>query len=248
MKRRSIWRLVVAFLILFALYHASEAVGHRMLHSYPAQAGLMIATVLAAWPLGRWIGFGGYDAYGLELSPRALGLLVAMLLAAFGATAAWLIAGLQIGGVALHHAALPALAALGMMALTTFVPSIAEDILTRGFFLRAANPGWNGVVFVLLSAALYTANHIYSYHAGWTEQARLFAMGLAYAAAAWRWQTLWAAVGLHWGYSLANAFTDPLSTITGNAVQGRWLTIGVHLALLAIILLIPFKASDARRR
>ena len=242
-------RLLFAFLILFAVYQSAEGVGDRLLHSFPVQAGLMLAAVLIAWPLGRWLGYRGYDAFGLDLKPRSLGLLVAMLLLAMGAKAVALVAGLETGTYALAAAAMPSAAALAMMAFSTFIPSIAEDMLTRGLFLRAANPGWNGTVFVILSAILFTLNHIYKFDAGWTEQARLFAMGLAYAAAAWRWQTLWAAVGLHWGYNFANSFAEPMTSLTGNAVQGRWLTVAVHLGLLVILLLIPRpgKGRDARR-
>lgn len=245
--RRSPARLAFAFLLLFAVYQSTEGVGDRLLHSFPVQAGLMLAAVLIAWPLGRWLGYSGYDAFGLDLKPRSLGLLAAMLLTALGAKAVALVAGVQTGTYALAAAAIPSVSAVAMLAFSTFIPSIAEDILTRGFFLRAADPGWNGAVFVIFSATVFTLNHIYRFDAGWTEQARLFAMGLAYAAAAWRWQTLWAAVGLHWGYNLANALAEPMTSLTGDAVQGRWLTIAVHLGLLAMVLLIPAKPRDARR-
>ncbi len=61
---------------------------------------------------------------------------------------------------------------------------------------------------MVLSALLYTANHIWRFDWGWTEQVRLFCLGLAYAAAAWRWQTLWAAVALHWGWNFGSVLAD----------------------------------------
>lgn len=53
-----------------------------------------------------------------------------------------------------------------------------------------------------------------------------------------RWRTLWAAVGLHWGYNFANELLGPLAVIT-DAEAGRWLTAAVHLGVLAMVLLIP---------
>ena len=60
------WRAATAFAILFVLYQAAEGIGGRLLGSFTVQAALMVAVVVAAWPLGRWLGFRGYDAYALE--------------------------------------------------------------------------------------------------------------------------------------------------------------------------------------
>ncbi|WP_066797188.1 CPBP family intramembrane glutamic endopeptidase [Sphingomonas soli] len=234
-------RLAAAFLILFALYQSAEGIGGKLLGSFPVQAGLMVAAVLAAWPVGRWLGYRGYDAYGLDLKPRSFALLGAMLLLAMGAKCAGLVWGMQAGVYTLAPAAITGIA---MAMVATFIPSIAEDILTRGFFLRAANPGWSGWAFVLGSAAIFTLNHIYRFDWGVTEQLRLFAIGLVYALAAWKWRTLWAAVGLHWGYNLANELTGPLADAV-DATAVRWVTIGLHLALLAIVLLLPAKRDEA---
>lgn len=184
MTRPPASRLAAAFLILFAIYQSAEGIGDKLLHSFPVQAGLVVAAVLVAWPLGRWLGYRGYDAFGLDLKPRSFALLGAMLLAIFAAKASALVVGMETGVFTLAPIAMPGIAAVAMMAFSTFVPSIAEDMLTRGFFLRAANPGWSGPVYVIGSAALFTLNHIYRFDWGWTEQARLFAIGLAYAAVA----------------------------------------------------------------
>jgi len=248
-SKPSSFRVLIAFVILFALYQSAEGLGARLLGSFAVQAVLMIAMVLAAWPVGRWLGYRGYDAYGLDLRGRSFRLLVAMLLLAVAAKGIAILAGLHGGIYAFAPWSEGGAASLGglfaSVALSTFIPSIAEDMLTRGFLLRAANPGFGGPVFVLASAALFTANHIYRFDSGITEQLRLFVMGLAYTAAAWRWRTLWGAVGLHWGYNLAGGLSDPLiSAGAESAVAGRWLTIAVHLALLAVILLIPLDRRD----
>ena len=251
--RASPVRLLAAFAILFLLYQSAEGIGARMLGSFPVPAGLMVATAFAAWPLGRWLGYRGYDAFGLDLRLRSIGLCGALLLSAVAAKALAILIGVQAGVYAVAPALpMPSLASVtaagALLAISTFIPSIAEDILTRGFFLRAANPGWSGAVFVLGTALLFVANHIYRFDAGISEQVRLFAVGTACAAAAWKWQTLWGAVGLHWGYNLSNGILGPLVSDLGTSHSGRWITTGVHLGLLAVVLLLPRDAAGRRGR
>ena len=144
----------------------------------------------------------------------------------------------------MRHPLLP----LAGTALVTFIPSLTEDILTRGFLLVAipavlAGQGRRGLRFwpyVLLSAALYTANHLWRFDWGWSEQVRLFCLGLAYGAAAWRWRSLWGAVALHWGWNLSNALVPELLAVETIApVAGRFVSAAAHLALFLIVLLWP---------
>ena len=52
-------RAGIVFALLFVLYQSAEGVGQRLLHSFSVQAALMVACVLAAWPLSRWLGWRG---------------------------------------------------------------------------------------------------------------------------------------------------------------------------------------------
>ncbi|MBW8304368.1 MAG: CPBP family intramembrane metalloprotease [Brevundimonas sp.] len=241
-----------AFAILFVLYQSAEGLGGRVLDNFGIQAALMVAALVAGWPVARWLGWRGYEAYGLDLRLASFAVLAAGLMLTLAAKGAALAAGLSLGiaSVGATPETLGALAGAGFLAtaaLTTFVPSITEDILTRGFLLRAIGVRWSGPAFVLASAALFTVNHIYRFDWGVSEQVRLFCCGLAYAAAAWRWRTLWGAVGLHWGYNLANAVWERLSPVSIDAVvAGRWLTAAVHLVLLAIIVALPRRTADGK--
>jgi len=83
-----------------------------------------------------------------------------------------------------------------------------------------------------LSALLYTCNHIWRFDWGVTEQIRLFCMGIAYALAAWRFQSLWAAFGLHLGWNAAGA------VIPADFVQADIFRLAVafaHLMVAAIL-------------
>ena len=90
-------RIAIGFACLFLLYQSAEGVGDRLLHSFPAQAGLMLACVVAAWPVSRWLGFRGLDAFALPLRARALAWLPPLLVLAFALKAAALQAGLALG-------------------------------------------------------------------------------------------------------------------------------------------------------
>ena len=49
-------RAGIVFALLFVLYQSAEGVGGRLLHSEMVQSTLMVACVVAAWPLSRWLG------------------------------------------------------------------------------------------------------------------------------------------------------------------------------------------------
>ena len=204
----------------------------------------MLAALLVTWPLARWLGWRGFEAYGLERFPCwwlwvAGGLGLAAL-----AKAVTLVAG---PGEASMTGATFGIMALLFAVLTTFVPSLVEDILTRGFPLRTFPLRLGGVVYVVACAALYTLNHVWRFDWGASEQIRLFCMGLAYAAAAWRWRTLWGAVALHWGWNLANALSGPLVDVEGASTDAvRLAGAAAHLALLVLVLLLPAREEPTQ--
>ncbi|HET6433779.1 type II CAAX prenyl endopeptidase Rce1 family protein, partial [Dyella sp.] len=189
-------RAGVVFVLLFALYQGAEGLGARVLHSALAQGVLMIACVVVAWPLSRWLGYRGYGAYALDCAPASFAWLGAGLLVACIAKATAIGAGERLGiyvatGAPFTAAGFAALGtALPMLLLSTFVPSIAEDILARGFWFRAAGIRWRrGLAFVAFSAGYFVLNHIYRLDRGPTEWLMIFCMGLAYATALWRTRT-----------------------------------------------------------
>ncbi|WP_421739334.1 CPBP family intramembrane glutamic endopeptidase [Caulobacter sp.] len=251
MRRASRGRLIVGFLILFGLYQSAEGVGALLLHSAAVQALLMIAMVLAAWPVGRWLGYRGYDAYGLDLKAASGRLVVAGLLLAGLARLAAAFWGLgegvyTLGAPPSSSIGLALIGAIAGAAVSTFVPSIAEDILTRGFWLKASGVRWNGPAFILATSAIYVLNHLFRLGEGPLEWMRLFCFGLAYACAAWRWRNLWAAVGLHWGWNLTNALLDTFVTLDAIRPGATpWLSSGAHLAMAALVLLWPTPRAQA---
>jgi membrane protease YdiL (CAAX protease family) len=235
-------RILIAFAAIFAVYQAAEGMQTVFAPASPVGPALMLLALLIAWPLGRWLGWRGSDAYGLDLSRSSLGLLAAGLLLAGLAKFASLAAGIAIDAYDIPTAMgfRISIGLVAMAALTTFVPSVAEDILTRGFLLRTIPVRFGFWAYIFLSATLYTANHVWRFGWGPSEQLRLFCLGLAYAAAAWRWRTLWGAVALHWGWNFTNALAGMVLPLEAFGVtDARMMSALAHLALFVIIALLP---------
>lgn len=231
-------------LLLMAVYQLPEGIGIRWLGRMDVLALLWGLYYLVAWGVGRALGAPGFQAFALGRVPgfglRFLGLLGAALAAK----------GLALGvGAALgvfRIAPLPSPPApLGVIAaaLTTFVPSLAEDLLTRGLLWGRTPRAWGRAGFVALSAAFFVLNHVYRLNQGPMEWAFLFVLGLTYATALARESTLWAAVALHWGWNLANALVDLRWDVTllrpGTA---PWLSMAAHGVLLVLVLALPRRA------
>jgi membrane protease YdiL (CAAX protease family) len=247
-------RAAIAFVVLFVLYQSAEGIGDRILHSFAAQATLMSACVLAAWPLSRWLGFRGYGAWALDARPASFGWLGAGLALALSAKALALWIGVRAGIYVAAPGAVPQPAAmiagaLPMLLLSTFVPSVAEDILARGFWYRGAGIAWRrGIAFVAFSSLAYVGNHIFRLGLGAPEWTMLACLGVAYATALWRTGTLWAAVGLHWGWNLGNHLGDALVPLDiADPVASPLLSAAVHLVLAGALLLATRNAGRGRQ-
>ena len=240
-------RAVLVFALLFVLYQGAEGIGDILLGRFWVQAAFMLAMVAAAWPLGRWLGFRGYDAYALEWHRVTPVLLIGGLMLALMAKYIGVCVGMAFDIYAARArnatpvAAVSFLSSIPWVLAITFVPSIAEDILTRGFLWRAIRPRWpSPAVFVLASATLYVANHIYRLDGGVSEWVMLFCFGLAYATAVVRTGSLWLAVGLHWGWNLANILMDdilPYDTLSMGC--SNLLSAAAHLVMFGVMFAIP---------
>ena len=239
-------RIALAFALLFVLYQAAEGIGARLLGSVAVQAAFLLAMLGAAWPLGRWLGFRGYKAYALEWRRTAPLLLAGGLALALLMKYVAVCVGMALNVYAARApeatpaAAVSFLSSIPWALLVTFVPSLAEDIITRGFPYRAARIRWQPWVFVLASSVLYVLDHIYRLQRGPTEWATLFCFGLAYATAVARTGSLWLAVGMHWGWNLANVLIGDI--LPHDVLSDTWapcLSAAAHLVMLAVLFALP---------
>lgn len=230
------------FVALFVAYQAPEGVGGLWLRSASIAAALMLAFLPVAVWVARALGLRPGEAYALEWTRRGWSSLGAGLLLAFAAKGLGLTLGLRWGiyepsaSLGAAGGAAELAGTLAWLALATFVPSIAEDIVTRGYWLRITGVRWTGIGFVLFTSALYVLNHIYRLGNGPGEWAMLFCFGLAYGTACWTRGSLWAAVGLHWGWNMAGeslALVWPTRIVEPELA--RALSGAAHLTMLAVI-------------
>lgn len=236
-------RWVPAFAVLFLFYQLPEGLGARLLHQPGTAALLMLAFLPVAWAVARWLGLSMAQGYALEWSRRNGGWLVAGLALALATKALAVWVGLQQGiyttaGTSTPTAEAAAIAGtLAWLALSTFVPSLAEDIVARGFWWRVPGWSWSGPRLVVFTAVLYVLNHVYRLGAGPAEWLMLLCFGLAYGAALWRTGSLWAAVGLHWGWNFAGPALDLAWPVElADATLARYLSGAAHLLMLLVVL------------
>src|ERR1051325_5705230 len=156
-------REVIGFSILLIAYQAPEGVGQRLLQSFPAQAALLLLFFPIAFAVGRRLRGSVARAYALELSRRRIGQLAAMLLLALGAKALALGIGAAADVYQIEHAAADRRFDLALVTAVpmTFFPSIAEDIVARGFWFRLQRVRWTPWRFIVVSSAIYVANHLF---------------------------------------------------------------------------------------
>lgn len=250
--RAGVPRAALAFLILFVLYQSAEGVGQRLLQSFPVQAGLMLLCVAAAWPVGRFIlRYRGFDAYALEWRSAVPAWLIGGIVLAFVAKLLALAAGTALGAYSVslpdHGPDLVQLVPVVALALvSTFVPSLAEDIVTRGFWWRVPGRLLRGAAFVLVTSLIYVLNHVYRLGDGPIEWLMLFCFGIAYGVAVVRTGSLWGAVAVHWGWNLSNALLGTFATIEASSQLAPLISASAHLAMAGAILLMPIpgKASE----
>jgi membrane protease YdiL (CAAX protease family) len=235
-------RLLLVAAVLFFFYQLPEGVGNPYL--------LLLFPFLAWWG-SRALGFSAMRAWYLDARPGwwqclALGLVLAVV-AKFAAVAIGTHTGVYTFAWADAGSGAALAGTLAFLAFSTFIASSAEDILTRGLVLRAFPRLGGHWGFILVSAALFVLNHIYRLHKGPVEWLTIFCFGLAYAAALYRTRTLWAAVGLHWGWNLANNLVDTFaqSDIAQPAVAPLY-SCAAHLVLLAcaLTLMRPTRAPE----
>ncbi|QDE40663.1 CPBP family intramembrane metalloprotease [Luteibacter pinisoli] len=239
-------RVVIAFVVLCALYNLGEGIGGHVFHSLAIVGACLVAMLAAAWPLGRWLGFKGYDAYALEWRRSTFLLLSGGLVMALLLKYTAVCVGMALGVYTARPPETAAAAAMSFASslpwalVVTFVPSMAEDLLTRGFLYRAMRVQWVSWVFVVVSAVFYMVNHVYRMSAGVGEWLMLFCFGLAYATAVVRAGTLWLAVGLHWGWNLANQLID--TVLPYDIALPAWspiLSAAAHVVMLGVLFAVP---------
>jgi membrane protease YdiL (CAAX protease family) len=190
---------VAGFVVLFFVYHFPEFFGQFWITALFKIGFLVVAIII-----GRLQGWKGLEGYGISFNNNWYRVLATGLLIGFGAFVLSLVVsiGFQVEQIQSIQSFQFFLQNLPLILLMTFFPSIAEDILTRGYFyghLKFLKPA----VWVLLSATIYVLNHIWRLNDGLPVLCYLFLLGLVLGICVLAKRSLWLALGIHWGANIA---------------------------------------------
>lgn len=233
MSNKKIFSFVIGFLILFVVYHFPEFFSAFWIMATFKIGFLIVAFILAI--LQGWKGLGGY---GLGFNPKwgsdlMKGLLTGLLFFGLSVFISVKLGYEQIAEIISFESAINQ---LPMILLMTAIPSVAEDILTRGYLyahLKSLKP----LVWILISSFMYVLNHIWRLDDGPAVLIYLFILGVVLASAVWIAKSLWLAFGIHWGANIA--FESTHSIIQTKALVGHngptWI-LAATWALLFIII------------
>jgi membrane protease YdiL (CAAX protease family) len=224
---------IAGFLALFLIYHFPE-----FFQSIWIAAVFKIGFLFVAFVICRLQGWKGLEGYGLVFSNHWYRTLLAGLLTGIIAYILSLVCAIGYGFEHLQHS--PSMffliSTLPLTLVMTFFPSIAEDILTRGYLfghLKNIRP----IIWILFSSALYVLNHIRRLSDGTAVLGYLFLLGLVLAISVRAKKSLWLALGIHWGANIAFELVNagvPL-TVTTNQKASTW-CLAIVWALVAVIL------------
>lgn len=227
---------VTGFIVLFLIYHFPE-----FFSAFWIAAVCKILFLIAAFIVAKAQGFKGLSSWGLSLHTGWWKNLLYGLLIGIGTYMVSTLISVQMKFETI--ASLPSFVAvieqLPMILLITSVPSVAEDILTRGYLYKHLKQHLKPIIWIIASAAAFYLNHIWRYSDGFAVFAYLLMMGLLLAYTVVKTNSLWLAFGLHWGFNAWYQSTVSLIPVddVSKHKESTWI-FALCLCLLLLILLI----------
>lgn len=216
---KKVGRFLAGFIVLFFLYHGAE---WFVVKRYNPSLFVLFQFLffIAAFLLARWQGFKGLSAWALKPTRGwwlqwLAGMLAGMVL--YGIS--FYVSTVVNGNVPLH---LPApgtfLKPLLLFAFGTFLSSLSEDILTRGYLFRHIRPKVPSGLFIAFSAIIYLLNHIYRLGDGFETILYILLLGVLFAVPLIYSERLWYTTGMHWMGNLTFYFTQQVIQVPDNEI------------------------------
>jgi uncharacterized protein len=234
---KNILSFIAGFILLFAVYHFPE-----FFSAFWIMAVFKIGFLLLAFLLARWQGWKGLGGYGLNIKRGWwLYLLNGLLTGVFFFSLSLLLsvmAGYET--ITSIESVQVVLRQLPLILLMTAFPSIAEDILTRGYLYGHLQNKVKPFTWIFISSVVYVLNHIWRLADDPSVLVYLFILGLVLAYTVWQTKSLWAAFGIHWGANIA--FESGNSLYTSRSLVSHygstWLLALCWLLLLLLLLFV----------
>jgi membrane protease YdiL (CAAX protease family) len=208
MHLKNLFSFVAGFVLLFFLYHLPEF--FQRYYNEPLiwllELGMLI-MVSASYFVIRIQKGKGFSAYGLfNLRIYKFNLLKGLLLGfVFSALANLISVWLNWNTLSTSFSFGQVMTQTLIFVLGTLLPSLAEDILTRGYLFAHFGNKLSNVLFIFISALVFTLNHIFRLsHAD--VMVYIFILGLLLAWCLVYTRSLWLTLGIHWGTNIAYQF------------------------------------------
>lgn len=167
----------------------------------------MLIVIVASYFVARIQKRNGFTAYGL-FPPGAykFNLIKGIVLGfSFAALANLITVWLNWNTLSIKFSGYEIISQTLVFAIGTLLPSLAEDILTRGYLFAYWPEKWNRNIFVIVSAFIFSLNHIFRLtHAD--VMIYIFVLGLLLAWCLIYTRSLWLTLGIHWGSNIAYQF------------------------------------------
>ncbi len=231
------WLSVISgFLLLFVVYHFPE-----FFSAFWVAAVFKIGFLVLSYVVARTQGLKGLRGYGLGLKKNWFknllrGIITGML---FYSLSVLLSVLFKFESISAKPELTQFLSKAPMILLMTAIPSLAEDILTRGYLMPHFMNRLKAQEWILLSAAVFVLNHIWRLNDGVAVISYLFILGISLALVVWITKSLWLAFGVHWGANICFESSSLLVTSqSSNHDQANtWILALSYLLLLIFFLL-----------
>lgn len=237
MKNFKITSFILGFALLFFVYHFPE-----FFQSFWIMAVFKIGFLILAYFVVKVQQLDGYKSYGLGfekgwLKKVSFGIIIGLLFFGFSVFTSYYLGYEKILS---YESLVFIIQKLPMILLMTFVPSLAEDILTRGYLyahLKFLKPS----IWILISSIIYVLNHIWRLNEGISVLSYLFFLGLVLAISIIITKSLWLTFGIHWGANIAfecnNSFINTITLSKNN--EPIWI-LAITWLFLFVILIIKY--------
>lgn len=214
----------------------------------------MLATIICSYFTARIQNGTGLNAYGLfNLRQYKRNLIIGLSIGfALSALANFLSVWLKWNALSKEMPFIRVVVKTIIFGAGTFAPSLAEDILTRGYLFAHWDSKWGRTSFVFVSAILFTTNHFF--RISHTDvMLYLFILGLLLAGCLMYTGSLWLTSGIHWGTNIAYQFFAnivPLRTVKETGMDNYLLAACYFVGLLLVTILYRFgvfRVTDSRQ-
>lgn len=206
-KTRLLFPLIL-FLLLLLVYHLPEFLQRHYQKPLLLFFELnMFLVVAIAFFIGRQKNKDGLKTFGLVSFRQHKGNLFKGLIIGFSisAIANFLPVWFNWSEISIQFSLQKLITQTVLFGVGTLFPSLAEDILTRGFLKAYYPEKWNINWLIPLSASVYTLNHIFRLDKP-DVLLYLFILGLVLMWSYVATGSLWLTLGIHWGSNIAYQF------------------------------------------